>query len=242
VSCEFEHVLRDLHVLDVIEIFFWIANFVRVAQQRPHQTLVERFQRDDVLPIGQHHATDGDLVHLADRLTDHGVGIVTDLAIRSEIVGTDHEARVDLAAVDELVDLDRPGRFQGDVLEFVLRHFDEGVRVDLVALDDVLVGDLLAGVGVHLGILDAVAGLAVELIERDLLGLRCGRVERDRTIDERKAKEAFPVCAGGHGTRYSEARAVRTQDERGALVPTPEMPSRDHFSQFDLRRTRLPCS
>ena len=217
-----------------------IADFVGIAQQRSHQALVERFERDDVLAVGQHHAPDRDLVHLADGLADDGEGVMSDLAVRSEIVGADQVARVDLAAVDELVDLDGPGRFQRDVLEFVLRHLDEGVGVDLVALDDVLVGDLLAGVGVDLGVLDAVAGLPVELVERDLLGFRRGRIQRDGTVDERKAQEAFPVSAGGHGTRYSEARAVRTQDERGTLVPTPDDPShRIIFRDFDHRRTRL---
>ena len=117
----------------------------------------------------------------------------------TQVVGTDQIPRVDLAAVDELVDLDGSRRFQRDVLELLLRHLDEGVGVDLVALDDVLVGDLLAGVGVDLGVLDAVAGLPVELVEGDLFGFRRGRIERDRTGDERKAQEAFPVSAGGHG-------------------------------------------
>ena len=116
----------------------------------------------------------------------------------TQVVGTDQISRIDLAAVDELVDLDGSRRFQRDVLELLLRHLDEGVGVDLVALDDVLVGDLLAGVGVHLGVLDAVAGLPVELVERDLFGFRRGRIERDRTGDEGKAQEAFPVSAGGH--------------------------------------------
>ena len=116
----------------------------------------------------------------------------------TQVVGTDQIARIDLAAVDELVDLDGPRQFQRDVLELLLRHLDEGVGVDLVALDDVLVGDLLAGVGVDLGVLDAVAGLPVELVERDLFGFRRGRIERDRTGDEGKTQEAFPVSAGGH--------------------------------------------
>ena len=66
--------------------------------------------------------------------------------------------------------------FSGFASTFFLRHLDEGVLVERVALDDVLVGDLLAGVGVHLGVLDAVAGLPVELVEGDLLGFRGGGV------------------------------------------------------------------
>jgi hypothetical protein len=47
-------------------------------------------------------------------------------------VGTDQIPLIDLAAVDELVDLDGAGRFERDVLEFLFGHLDEGVRVDLV--------------------------------------------------------------------------------------------------------------
>jgi hypothetical protein len=50
---DIEHVLGDLHVLDVIEILRRIAHLVRVAQQHAHQTFVTRFQRDDVLAVGQ---------------------------------------------------------------------------------------------------------------------------------------------------------------------------------------------
>ena len=158
-----------------------------------------RLERDDVLAVGQHHASDRDLVHLTDGFADDGEGVVADLAVRHQVVGTDQIPRIDLAAVDELVDLDGSRRFQRDVLELLLRHLDEGVGVDLVALDDVLVGDLLAGVGVDLGVLDAVAGLPVELVEGDLFGFRRGRIERYRTGDEGKTQEAFPVSAGGHG-------------------------------------------
>ena len=91
-------------------------------------------------------------------------------------------------------------------VELVLRHLDVGVGVDLVALDDVLVGDFLAGVGVDLRIFDAVAGLLVDLVEGDLLGVGGGRIQRDRTGHERKAQEAFPVGTGGHG--YSEYATV----------------------------------
>src|SRR5439155_16642132 len=87
---------------------------------------------------------------------------------------------------------------QRNVLKLLLRHLDEGVGVDLVAFDDVLVVDLLAGVGVHLGVFDAVSGLPVELVERDFFGFRRGRIERYRTGDEGKTQEAFPVSAGGH--------------------------------------------
>ena len=76
------------------------------------------------------------------------------------------------------------------------------------------------------------AGLPVELVERDLLGFRGGRVQRDGTGDERKAQESFPIRAGRHD-RYSNEGTVRTQDELGTLVPTPEIPTTGSF--FGLR-------
>ena len=98
-------------------------------------------------------------------------------------------------------------------VELVLRHLDVGVGVDLVALHDVLVGDFLAGVGVDLGVFDAVAGLAVDLVERDLLGIRRRRIEGDRTGHERKAQKTLPIGAGAMG--YSEKR-----NRRPARIPS----------------------
>jgi hypothetical protein len=77
---------------------------------------------------------------------------VAHFAIGPQVVGTDQVAGIDLAAVDELVDLDGPRRFQRDVLELLLRDLDERVLVDRVPFDDVLAGDLIAGVGVDLEI------------------------------------------------------------------------------------------
>src|SRR5207237_4310249 len=53
--------------------------------------------------------------------------------------------------------------------------------------------------GVDLGIFDAMPGLPVDLVEADLFGIRCRRIEGNRTGHERKAQEALPVGAGGHG-------------------------------------------
>jgi hypothetical protein len=72
--------------------------------------------------------------------------------------------------------------------------------VDFVALDDVLVGHLFAGVGVDLGILDAVAGLPIQLVERDILGFGRSRKQCHGTDDERKAQKTFPVRAGAMDT------------------------------------------
>jgi hypothetical protein len=137
-----------------------------------------------------------------------------------EIVRPDEVARIDFGLRNELVDLDRPGGFQRELLKLFLGHFDELVLLEHIALDDVFVGDFLAGVGIDLQILDPMAGLPVELVERDLLRLRSRRIERDRASDQGQTQEAFPVGTWGHETRYSENEGGRIQDERQTKVPT----------------------
>jgi hypothetical protein len=71
------------------KIFRRIPDLVRIAQQRPHQSLVERLKRDDVLAVGQHHAADRDFVHLPDSFAIDREGVMSDLAVRTQVVGAD---------------------------------------------------------------------------------------------------------------------------------------------------------
>ena len=103
---EIEHFLRDLDVLDIVEILVLVANFVRISQQHADKALSSRLERDDVLAVGQDDAGDRDLVHGADGLADHGVGIVTDLAVRNDVVGPHDIKFVDLGPRHEFVDVD----------------------------------------------------------------------------------------------------------------------------------------
>ena len=57
-----QHVLCDLHILNLIEIFRLIAHLIGVAQQHAHQALVARFERDHMLAAGEHHAGQRHLV------------------------------------------------------------------------------------------------------------------------------------------------------------------------------------
>jgi hypothetical protein len=125
-----QHVLGDFDVLDLVEILFLAARFVRVAQQRGQEPLLQRLERDDVLPVGQHDATDGDLVHLADGLLDHREGVVPDLAVGARIVRPDQIARVDLGLLHELVDLDGASGFKRDLLELFLARSQGVIAMD----------------------------------------------------------------------------------------------------------------
>jgi hypothetical protein len=148
-----------------------------------------------------------------------------------------------MSALYKLVDLDGARGFQRDLLEFLLGHLDELVLLQLVALDDILVGHLVAGVGVHLEILDAVAGLPVELVEADLLALRGRRIERHRAGDQGQTQKAFPVGARGH-VRRTPVRSARIQDERRRPVPTyptavPEILQRPLLRHWNLGEVLL---
>jgi hypothetical protein len=50
-ATQFEHVLRDFDVLDIVEILPFRADFVGVPQQRSHQAIAQRIERDDVLTV-----------------------------------------------------------------------------------------------------------------------------------------------------------------------------------------------
>ncbi len=106
VPCEVEHVLGDFDVLDLVEVLLLGADLVGVAQQRTDETLLQRLERDNVLAVGENHAADRHLVHLADGLADYREGVVADLAVWTQIVGADQVARIDLGSVHELIDLD----------------------------------------------------------------------------------------------------------------------------------------
>jgi hypothetical protein len=74
----------------------------------------------------------------ADSLSDDCVCVVAHLSVRHEVVGADEVARIDIALWNELIDFDGACGFERDILQFVLRHFNVGISVDLVTFDDVL--------------------------------------------------------------------------------------------------------
>ena len=94
---------------------------------------------------------------------------MADLPVRTQIIRPDQIARVDLGLLDKLVNVDRARRLQRELVKLLLGDLNEGLLVERIAFDDVLVGHLFAGIGIHLHIFDAMAGLPVELIEGDLI-------------------------------------------------------------------------
>jgi hypothetical protein len=111
------------------------------------------------------------MFRIVSRITANASG---QLFLRDQIVRPDKVARIDAALRHELVDVDRAGRFKCDVFQLILRHFDGGVGIDLISLDNVFVRNCLAGVGIYLHVFDAMASVLVNLIEADFFGIGGG--------------------------------------------------------------------
>ena len=114
--------------------------------------------------------------------------------------------RVDLVERDEVLDLDRLRLLGIERLE--LAGLDQHVAVgrQLVALDDVLVGDLVAGRRIDALLLDAHAGLAVELVKAHGLARHRG-VQLDGDGDEPEGDGTGPDRPW-HADRVSPRRPV----------------------------------
>ena len=97
------------------------------------------------------------------------------LPVTSEVTvapATAPQVPLPLPDKNELVNFNGAGGFQRDVFELVLGDLEVLPFVDLVALDDVLVGHLFAGFGIDFEIANPMAGFLVDLVETDLLGFR----------------------------------------------------------------------
>ncbi len=140
--------------------------------------VAHRAQRDELLLGADHDARDRHLAGLAHRLEQQPVGLGAARPGR-EVVGVVVEDRVDLGELDEVLDLDRLGLLRLQRLQLAGLDHDIAVGRDLVALDDVLVGDLLAGLRIDALLGDAHAGLAGELVEANALAIR-GRCRASR--------------------------------------------------------------
>jgi hypothetical protein len=81
------------------------------------------------------------------------------------------------------------GRHEFDVLTFP----------DFVALDDITLIDLVAGVLIHLAVADPVASLLIELVKVNFLALRSRGIRCDRARNQRQPKVTLQYARGAMG-------------------------------------------
>ena len=154
------------------------------------ERVAQRPERDQVLLLAQHDARDGDLLRLPHRLQQQRVSLGGAL-VRDHVVAGVVVDGVDLLQVDEVQDVDGPRSLGVERLQLLGRDHDVLVAGDLVALDDVLKGDLLAVLGADPLLLDAGAVLVVQLVEPDVL-LRGRGEELDGHVDQTETDGAAP--------------------------------------------------
>ena len=99
----------------------------------------------------------------------------------------------------ETVDVDRAGAFERNSIEFLVLEHHVLAILALIAFDLVFVTDRLAGLGIDIAGMDAVARRAVERVEAHFLGLGSGRQHRHRTSHERQLQISSPGRSRRHG-------------------------------------------
>src|SRR4051794_19117042 len=185
-------------------------------RRHPEHVAVHGTDRDEALLLADDDAGDGDLARLAHRLQQQPVGLGATGAGR-EVVGVVVEQRVDRVEVDEVLDLDRPGLLRIERLELRRLDDDVAVRGDLIALDDLVVGHLLARRRVDALLLDAHARALVELVEAHRLAADRA-VELDGDRDQPEADRTGPDRPR-HGS-YLRASRARGPPRTGGCAPS----------------------
>jgi hypothetical protein len=101
--------------------------------------------------------------------------------------------------VPDTVDVDGARAFERDSIEFLVLEHHVLAILALIAFDLVFVIDRLAGLGIDIAGMDAVARRAVKRVEAHLLGLGSGRQHRHRTSHERQLQISSPGRSRRHG-------------------------------------------
>src|SRR5262245_49005052 len=124
---------------------------------------------------------------------NHRKGLLPDRLAGHDIIRAIEEALIDRGVRHKAVDLDGVGAL--DLDRFELRILNDEVLAlgHLVAAAFVLGGARLAGLFIDELLAQAIAGGLVDLPQRDALGTRAGRMQRNRTGDQSQFEIAFPV-------------------------------------------------
>jgi hypothetical protein len=151
---------------------------------------VERPDDRDVLAVVEREAPDRRPARALQRRVQQPIGVLG-LLTRTDEVRLLIEDRIDVGRADEVVDLDDVARAPRRRLDLVLLQDHVLARGDLVALHDLLVGDLLVLLRAEPPVLDARPVLEVNLVEVDRLGLR-RRVQLHRDMHDPDGQRPVP--------------------------------------------------
>ena len=146
-----------------------------------------------------------------ERLVQQPVGVLVVAAAHE--VGLLEVDRIDVAHLDELLDVHHLAPVAGGRLHLVVVEHHVLAGADLVTLDDVVVGHLLVVLRADAAMLDAAAVVDVHLVEVDALRLG-GRVELDGHVDHAEGDRPVPDRAR-HRLSITPREAPVNQIRRG---------------------------
>src|SRR5271155_2434513 len=130
---QLEHIRLDLHIRNVVEIFFRVPKLVGIAQCGSHQPLVPGLEHDHPFAFRQHDTTERHRAFATHGLADHGKGFLASLVVRHDVIGVVQVSLVDLLARNERVDVDGVVALDRNGIEFIIVHRNVGVLGILVA-------------------------------------------------------------------------------------------------------------
>src|SRR4051812_44245346 len=139
------------------------------AQSVEGYHVLERANGHQVLPVVEGEASDPRPSTAAERLVEQAVGVLGVAA--ADVVGLLVEDRIDVGGLDEVVEVDDLAAVAGRGLDLVLLEDDVPVLAHLVALDHLLVRDLLVLLGAHALVLDPASVPGVHEVEVNALRL-----------------------------------------------------------------------
>src|SRR5215471_5028316 len=84
---QLQHVFWNFFIRNVPEILILFAHLIWISQRNPEQALAARFECDDVLARGEDNPPERHHPFLADRFANDRERLLTDFAIRSEVIG-----------------------------------------------------------------------------------------------------------------------------------------------------------
>src|SRR6516225_2671224 len=206
VGSQVEHLLRELKLGDVLEIWFLVANFIRVAECGAYEAASLRFKGDYVLAPRQHDPAERNHIQLRNGVADDGKSLLTNRAIRGNVVRRVDITLIDLIFWNELVNIDGARAFDQDGLYFLILNNHVLALCDLIAAHHVVPRDDLAGLRIDILLLQSVARFPVDPIETHFFAERGGRIERNGARDQRKPKIALPVRTRRHWILLNNTR------------------------------------
>ena len=83
---QLQHVFWNLFIRNIIEVFIFFADLIRVTQRHPEKPLTARFECADMLARGEDNPPERHHSFLADCFADDRECLLADLAIRNKIV------------------------------------------------------------------------------------------------------------------------------------------------------------